>query len=200
MPVLVILAHPNSGSFNHAIADTVVRTLKECGHEVILHDLYREEFDPVLPESEIPKNAPVAAAVEEHCRQIMACSGMVIVHPNWWGQPPAVLTGWIDRVLRPGMAYEFDEDDSGEGVPRGLLTGKTAVVFNTSNTAEQREKDFFGDPLDLIWKKCVFEFCGIETYLRRTFSVVVTSSPDLRKQWLDEVSSVVVKYFTPHRK
>ncbi|HOW83489.1 MAG TPA: NAD(P)H-dependent oxidoreductase, partial [Spirochaetota bacterium] len=100
----------------------------------------------------------------------------------------------------PGMAYEFDEDDSGEGVPRGLLTGKTAVVFNTSNTAEQREKDFFGDPLDLIWKKCVFEFCGIETYLRRTFSVVVTSSPDLRKQWLDEVSSVVVKYFTPHRK
>ena len=54
-------------------------------------------------------------------------------------QPPAILKGWIDRVMRPGVAYEFLEGDSGEGVPNGLLKAKTALVFNTSNTPEDRE-------------------------------------------------------------
>ena len=57
------------------------------------------------------------------------------------GQPPAILKGWIDdRVLRPGIAYEFIEEDSGEGVPNGLLKAKSALVFSTSNTESHREK------------------------------------------------------------
>lgn len=55
------------------------------------------------------------------------------------GQPPAILKGWVDRVIRAGVAYEFAEGDSGEGVPIGLLKAKSALVFNTSNTLEERE-------------------------------------------------------------
>jgi len=54
-----------------------------------------------------------------------------VVHPNWWGQPPAILKGWIDRILRPGVAYQFLEGDAGEGVPVGLLKAETALIFNT---------------------------------------------------------------------
>ena len=53
-------------------------------------------------------------------------------------QPPAILKGWIDRVMRPGVAYEFLEGGSGKGVPNGLLKAKAALVFNTSNTPEDR--------------------------------------------------------------
>ena len=59
--VLVVLAHPNEASFNHAIAETAIAKLRENGHEVIFHDLYAEGFDPLLPTSEFPEGAPVTA-------------------------------------------------------------------------------------------------------------------------------------------
>ncbi len=195
MIVSVILAHPDTGSFNHAIADTAVAVLGENGHEVRFHDLYAERFDPLLTASEIPKNAGLDPLIRRHCDEITHAGGIVIVHPNWWGQPPAVMKGWIDRVIRPGVAYEFKEDDSGEGVPCGLLKAKTAVVFNTSNTASERERTVFGDPLDTIWKNCVFGLCGITDVRRRTFSIIVTSTEMQRERWLEEVRTVVGSAF-----
>ena len=134
MKVLIILAHPNRGSFNHAIATTCSRRVSENGHEVVFHDLYAEHFDSLLPPGEIPKGAKLPGQIQHHCDEISLADGIVIIHPNWWGQPPAIMKGWVDRVMRPGVAYEFLEDDGGEGVPRGLLRARCAVVLNTANT------------------------------------------------------------------
>ena len=184
MKISVILAHPDKKSFNHAIAAAAVETLKKNGHEVFFHDLYAEEFDPLLTAEEIPRDAALPFEVEKHCNEISAADGVVIVHPNWWGQPPAILKGWVDRVIRPGVAYEFLENDQGEGVPCGLLKVKSAVVFNTSNTETEREKNIFGDPLETIWKNCIFGLCGVKSFYRRMFNIVVVSSEEQRKGWL----------------
>jgi NAD(P)H dehydrogenase (quinone) len=195
MRVLVVLAHPDPGSFNHAIAGRARATLQSLGHMVAFHDLYTEGFDPVLPAAEIPPNAHVPPPVAGHIADLVAADGIVIVHPNWWGQPPAIITGWVDRVVRPRVAYRFYEGDSGEGVPVGLLRARNAVVFNTSNTKPEREKAHFGDPLEVIWKTCIFDLCGVPRFFRRTFSVVVTSSLPERQGWLDEVESIVRREF-----
>jgi NAD(P)H dehydrogenase (quinone) len=195
MKISVILAHPDKKSFNHAIAAAAIETLKKNGHAVFFHDLYAEEFDPLLTAEEIPRNAALPAEIEKHCNEISAADGVVIVHPNWWGQPPAILKGWIDRVIRPGVAYEFLENDKGEGVPCGLLKVKSAVVFNTSNTETEREKNIFGDPLETIWKNCIFGLCGVKSFYRRMFNIVVVSSEEQRKGWLEEVRQTVDQYF-----
>lgn len=148
MLINIILGHPNPGSFNHSLANAVRDQLLKLGHKVIFHDLYAEGFDPILPASEMGRDTELPPLVRAYCDEITRADGIVIVHPNWWGQPPAVLKGWMDRVLRPGVAYEFEEGDSGEGVPRGLLRAGSALVLNTSNTPIQREKAVFGDPLD----------------------------------------------------
>jgi NAD(P)H dehydrogenase (quinone) len=191
MKISVILAHPRKGSFNHAIADMAAATLHEAGHTVTVHDLYAEKFDPLLLFGEISRDAALPPLVKEHCREIAAADGIVIVHPNWWGMPPAIMKGWIDRVLRPGTAYRFYETDSGEGIPIGLLKAKGAVVFNTSNTPVSREQEVFGDPLERIWKDCIVSFCGVPVCYRRMFGVVVTSTEEQRKVWLDEVREMV---------
>ena len=196
MKISVILGHPRRGSFNHAIAGTVVQTLKTNGHEVAFHDLYQEAFDPVLPDVELPKGAVVPALIMRHCDEIAAADGIVIVHPNWWGQPPAIVKGWIDRVIRPGVAYEFKEGDSGEGIPVGLLRAKSALIFNTSNTEAQREQEVFGDPLERIWKDCIFGLCGVKQVNRRTFGVMVMSTEQQREAWLDEVRETVGRCFS----
>ena len=195
MKISIILAHPDPKSFNHAIAHTAAEALKKNGYKVIFHDLYKEKFDPLLFATEIPEDARLPAIIKKHCEEIAEADGIVIVHPNWWGQPPAILTGWVDRVIRPGVAYEFLEGDSGEGVPNGLLKAKAALVYNTSNTKTRREKEAFGDPLETIWKNCIFGLCGITRFHRRIFNVMVTSSEDMRKKWLSDVQQDIGLFF-----
>lgn len=195
MNVLVVLAHPDPRSLNHAIAQRTADVLERLGHAVLLHDLQAEGFDPVLPAAEIPRGAPLPPVVQRHCAELAQADGIVVVHPNWWGQPPAILKGWIDRVFRPGVAYAFEEGDSGEGVPVGLLRARTAVVLNTSNTPDGREQDVFGDPLEAFWKRCVFDLCGVRDVRRRMFGVVVTSTPEERAAWLSEVEEIVAAAF-----
>ena len=195
MKISVILAHPDKESFNHAIALTVVETLNKNGHKVVFHDLYEERFDPVLPVDEIPKDIFLPNDIGAHCREITEAEGIIIIHPNWWGQPPAILKGWVDRVIRPGVAYEFIGEDKGEGIPNGLLKARTAIVFNTSNTKTEREKKLFGDPLETIWKNCVFGLCGVNNFYRKMFNIIVISSENQRNVWLDEVRETISAYF-----
>jgi len=195
MNISIILAHPAPTSFNHAIAHACAGRLREQGHTVSLHDLHAEGFDPLIQASELPRGASLPRQVAQHCEEISNADGLVFVHPNWWGMPPAVLVGWIDRVLRPGVAYEFLTGDKGEGVPRGLLKVRTAIVFNTANTPDTRERAVFGAPLESIWRRCVFGLCEVGDFHRRTFSVVVTSSPEQRSAWLDEARDMVERLF-----
>jgi len=195
MKISVILAHPDTGSFNHAIAEIAIDKLRENEHKVLFHDLYEEGFDPILLSEEILMDAPLPPHLERYCDEMAKADGIIIVHPNWWGQPPAILKGWIDRVFRPGVAYEFEEGDLGEGVSKGLLKAKTALVFNTSNTEAQREVQVFGDPLETLWKNCIFGLCGVQMFERRTFSIMVTSTVEQRRQWLKEVRELVSTYF-----
>jgi putative NADPH-quinone reductase len=191
MKISIILGHPRPDSFNHALAAVVREAVRAQGHEVRFHDLQAEGFDPVLPAGEEPRGASLPPLVEQHCREIAEADGIVIVHPNWWGMPPAILAGWVDRVLRPEVAYRFVDGDSGEGVPQGLLRAKAALVLNTANTVAERETRVFGDPLERIWRDCIFGLCGIRHLERRTFTVMVTSTAETRKAWLEQARALV---------
>jgi NAD(P)H dehydrogenase (quinone) len=191
MIISIILGHPDNKSFNHAIANTCRNHLLELGHTVFFHDLCAENFNPMLPAIEIPNNGTIDPVIQGYCDEISSSDGIIIIHPNWWGQPPAILKGWIDRVLRPGVAYKFLEGDNGEGVPVGLLKAQFAIVFNTSNTSEERENKLFLDPLETIWKNCIFDLCGVKNVYRKMFRIVVTSTPEERRSWLSEVIQIL---------
>ena len=195
MNLLIIIGNPNPGSFSNAIAGVVSETLQKNGHDVIIHDLYAEGFNPVLPVGELSKDASLESTIKFHCEEVAIADGIVIIHPNWWGSPPAILKGWVDRVLRQGVAYTFKVNDSGEGVPVGLLRAQAVVVFTTSNTPDKREKSVFGDPLENLWKTCIFDFCGVKNFQRRNYGVMVTSTPEERKSWLEDVRKVVTTTF-----
>lgn len=195
MKISVILGHPYKGSFNAAIAQTVISALKNNGHIVMFHDLCQENFNPILTNSELISDISEDDLVACHQQEIKDADGIIIIHPNWWGQPPAILKGWIDRVLRENIAYTFAKGDSGGGLPIGLLKAKVGLVFNTSNTSEERENIVFGDPLQRIWKDCIFDFCGVTVFDRIMFRIVADSTSSERALWLNKVNEKVNKYF-----
>ncbi len=190
MNVFVLIGHQRPGSFCHAIAEASIEELKAAGHTVVYHDLYAEKFDPILPQEEIPRDAKLDPVVEQHCREVVAADGYIIVHPNWWAMPPAILKGWLDRVLRQGIVYRF-----GPNGVEGLLAGRRAVVFTTSNTPREDELRLYGDPLENLWKACIFDLCGVKDFYRRNFESIIMSSPEDRAGWIEEVRRTVRERF-----
>jgi len=188
MSVSIILAHPNPASFNHAIAGAVRDTLVEAGIGVRLHDLYAEGFDPLMQTAEFTGKGTDDPLVEAHAEEIVAADGIVIVHPNWWAQPPAILKGWLDRVLRNGKAYRFGPTGNGEFGPIGLLKARAALVIHTSNTELERDQRLYGDPLDNLWRTCVFGFCGVKTVERKLYASVIMSKPEQRAEWIADAA------------
>ena len=187
MKILLILGHPKPDSFNHAIAEISVRILKELGHEVVFHDLYQEHFDPVLPadEPDMP-DEQLPEYLKDYLRSFKEADGVIFVHPNWWGGPPAILRGWVDRVIRTNSCYSFTKD--------GVIShvgGKIVQIFSTSNTPRDIEVNVYGDPIENFWKVIVFGLLGFRSFERRNFEPVVLSTLGERQGWLSEVEAIL---------
>lgn len=194
MNILVILGNPNPCSFNHAIAKTTLDTLQAAGHTVTFHDLYAEKFDPTLPLSEM--QTLTDPTIRRHTEELSNADGLVIIHPIWWGMPPSVVNGWVDRVFRMGIAYRFQEVAPGVGVPVGLLKAKKAVVFNTSNTPHDAESLRCKDAMGNLWTVCILDTCGVKEVDRRLFGPMNVSTPQQREGWLKEVQETIKTQFT----
>lgn len=117
MRVLLVYAHPVETSFNAALKEQIVASLSQR-HEVDLLDLNAEGFDPVMSRAErlgyhdIPDNIiPVANQVA----RLRAAQAMVLCFPAWSFGPPAILKGWIDRVMLPGVSLHIQPDGKVQG-------------------------------------------------------------------------------------
>lgn len=190
MKALVVVSHPSPESFNHALADAVRRTWTSFGCDVAFHDLYLEQFQPLLTAEEARGAPSFDPLVQAHIAQLRESDLLAVVHPNCWGAPPAMMKGWIDRVFAPEAAYTFAKgaDQGDESI--GLLKMRAALVLNTGNTVLEREQNHFGDPLDRIWRRCILDFCGVQEVSRALFGVVATSSPDQRAAWLQQAEAM----------
>lgn len=191
MFALIVVANPGKNSFSHAMAAAAEHVLMERGYNIAFHDLYAEQFDPVQPTGEQANTSSSNEGVERHCSELARADLIVVCHPNWWGQPPAILKGWVDRVFRLDTAYAYPAGVGPEGIPVGLLRARHALVFNTSNTPHEREVSLFGDPLEMLWKNCIFGLCGIASVIRRMYAPASASTPEQRTAWLAEVKVLV---------
>lgn len=133
MRALVIYCHPRPDSFTAAVRDTVLDRLAAAGAETRLIDLYAEGFDPVLSagehadyEDEAINTAPVAA----HVAALRWCDTLIFVYPTWWYGLPAMLKGWLDRVLLPGVAFLMPDAHNSDIRP-GLIHIERLAVFTT---------------------------------------------------------------------
>jgi putative NADPH-quinone reductase len=183
---LVVLCHPNRSGFNQAVAQAAVKTLGAT-HAVDFLDLYHQEFDPVLPAAELPRKFSLDETTQKFSRLVTEASVYVFVHPDWWGGPPALMKGFIDRVFRPGVAYEFDGYEFLSKKKAELLAGKKALVFTTTDYPAPVGED----PSAVIWKKNVFQYCGIHDAAVHTFYDTYDSTYEARHAWILDVAKKI---------
>lgn len=193
MKHVIVYAHPNTESFNHAILETVKSELEEKGHEVRVRDLYELNFNPVLGASDFISfsqgNTP--EDIKEEQEHISWADSITFIYPVWWAGLPAILKGYVDRVFSHGFAYAYGEN----GIEK-LLSGKKGLLLSTmGNTKEAYTAGGMFEAMKKTTDVGIFEFTGIET-IEHTFYTSVPSVDDsVRKQYLEEVKDVVNRAF-----
>lgn len=130
----IIVGHPSSDSLNLAIAAAYARAAQALGHEAIVRDLYRIPFDPLLKADERPDRhpRPVHADVADERELLKTADVIALVYPLWFGTPPAIVKGYIERVF--GSGFAFGSLRLGRTDP--LLTAKQLISFSTSSSPE----------------------------------------------------------------
>lgn len=195
MNVLLIVCHPRERSFSHAIGQRVEERCREAEIKIIRHNLYAEEFDPVLSGPELARRYSFEPMVQKYAEETRNATHFVFVHPDWWSGPPALLKGWIDRVFRPGVAYEWIGEEFTEKRREPLLTGRTASVFVSTD----RSADDPPESLRLFWAD-LCAYAGIELSEVRIFPELRRSSIRQRREWLSEVEASVAGLATELRR
>ena len=158
--VLVVYAHPEPTSFCGALRDVVVRVCEERGSEVRLHDLYDSGFSPVMSANEWslraapPDTKPHLAS---HFADVEWCDTLVFVYPTWWSGQPAIMKGWIDRVLANGVAWNIDAE-SGHVMPD--LRNVTRIVAVTTHGRSRAVNFLCGRGGRAIIVRCVRRLCS----------------------------------------
>tara|TARA_R110000868_G_scaffold58025_11_gene179016 strand:+ start:250 stop:840 length:591 start_codon:yes stop_codon:yes gene_type:complete len=160
MRVLVIYAHPVETSYVAAMRDAVLRGLAVNGHEIRVTDLYAEGFDPRLSASEFAiynDNDRNQVALADHIAHIRWAEALVFVFPTWWYGLPAILKGWLDRTLVPGVAFTLDPKG---GKIRPELTHIRLLAAVTSCGSPWWFAKWVGEPHRRILLRGIRALCG----------------------------------------
>ncbi len=195
MRALVVYCHPREESFTAAVRDVVLEHLDAAGAEVRLIDLYARSFDPILSRGEhegyeiCPDNC---APVQDDVDDIRWCDTLIFVYPTWWYGLPAVLKGWLDRVLLPDVAFLMPNEESPTIRP-GLQHIERLGVFTTCG-ASWWLTTLVGSPGKRTLLRGVGFLC--KKPLKTTFAahyLMDSSTPESRARHLEKVAQKMVR-------
>ena len=183
--VFMVYSHYDDKSFNAAIKDTFIKSANEKGHIVDCVDLYKEKFDPVFS-GEKPDNI-----VLNHRKRIEQADVIALVAPIWNFRMPAILEGWIDKVLAPPWAFKFKKIIGNYGYPIGNLNGKKAIVFCTYGSPQFAVRTFFLNMPTKRLRRGVFNTCGIKDVTYKRYFAVPFVGDKKRIKFLEDVKNTV---------
>jgi putative NADPH-quinone reductase len=190
MKVLVIHAHPSTTSFSRAVADTAEAALRASGHAVTVVHLDEEHFRPAMSAEErlaYETDTPILdAQVAVHADLVAAAEALVFIYPTWWAAPPAVLKGWMERVLVSGVAFTLDPDT--KEVRPGLRHVRRLVGITTYGSSRLYVR-ILGDPGRRTIMRALRFLCARRC--RRTWLGLYgmdTATNESRQAFLDRVA------------
>ena len=183
--ILLIQGHPAPDSFCQALASRYASAARSAGHELRELTLARLAFDPLLHQGyrgEQPLEADLLAAQAE----ILWAEHLVFVYPIWWGSVPALLKGFLDRVLLPGFAFRYHK---GKAFPEGLLKGRSADLLVSMDTPPWFFRWFYRQPGIWQMKNTTLEFCGVRPVRVLRCGPLIGSTPVRRERWLAQAAA-----------
>lgn len=184
MTHLIISAHPSDKSFSNYLAKALRQQYELLGWKVIWRNLYEKDFSVVLSPADLEalKSGTVPADIEAEQKLMQEADLISVVYPLWWASFPAVLKGYIDRVLTNGFAFKY-----GRGGATGLLTDKRVILHTTmGNTVEEYDDKGLIEAFRTIQGQEVFGFCGMQIIGHHFYPQITLADEKQREHYLQK--------------
>lgn len=178
--ITIINGHPGQDRLCTGLFDAYVEGAQAAGAELRSFHLRDIEFDPVLHEGYV-KRQDWEPGLAEIAEAIQWCEHLTFVFPMWWGQMPALMKGFVDRVLLPGVAFKYHE---GDPFWDRLLKGRSGDVLVTMDTPAWYLRLVYGNPLPRMMKGQVMGFCGIKPARIHKFGPIRGHAEKKAGQWM----------------
>jgi putative NADPH-quinone reductase len=188
----IIYAHPWDGSYNHAILKSITDDPEIRKETFQVIDLYKDNFNPVYSTEELrlfSKGETPYTLVKEYQNKLKNSSELVFIFPIWWYDLPAILKGFLDKVLLPKFAYYEDKDENWQG----LLTSIEKVTLITTATYSKESLTEYGDAIQGVFMNSTLRGVGIpmENMKWIHFSEVNRTTDERRKEFLKQLPSII---------
>ena len=187
---LIIYAHPDEKSFNHAVLQNVISVFESNKEEFHVIDLYKENFNPVLSLDEL--KGTLTDEIKNYQSIIKKASDIIFVFPVWWFRAPAILEGFFDKVFVPGFAYRFKKIIGTYGLPIPLLSSKKVRAFITHGAPALPVKTIYVNAVKYRLLLGFLSFCfNIFKCRIYQFWSVPFVDDNKRKKYLQKISRIV---------
>jgi NAD(P)H dehydrogenase (quinone) len=185
--VLVINGNPSRDSFCSVLAEEAAKTARSQGAEVRLIQLEDMAFDPDLKDGYRSRKT-LEPDLAHFQAAITWCDTFVLIHPLWWGSPPAKLKGLFDRAFLPGFAFRYIK---GKALPEKLLGGRTARVLVTSDTPPFFLWLLYRNAWLSVLKRQILNFTGLKVTKLKAIGPMRDAKPGASDKWLAAARALV---------
>lgn len=196
MNVAIIFNHPYSGSFCNAILQAVLNGLKRANHQYDLIHLDEEEFNPVMSASDLKAfrdKQPVDPQVLEYQERLKRADHLIFIFPIWWELMPAMTKGFVDKVIFPGLAYDYANESNTRMKPL-LKNIKGVTVITTMNTPGYLYRLIFGNAIKKALLLGTFWKIGYSNRKWISYNRVKMVSKQKREKWLVQLEAKFAKF------
>lgn len=189
MKILIINGHPDKESFNYSLAEAYRRGAENSNAEVRFIHLGELEFNLNL-QFGYRKRTELEPDLIMAQESIKWANHLVWVFPVWWGSVPALMKGFLDRVLLPGFAFKKRD---GSVWWDKFMTGKSSRIISTMDQPTWYYRYLNGRPSHNAMKKLTLNFIGIRKVRITSIGPLRLSKPEFRENWLQKVEKLGIK-------
>lgn len=186
MKVVIVFNHPYHGSFCNAILESVTKGLRKANHEIDIIHLDNDNFNPVMSSEDLKAfrdKKPIDIKVIDYSNRIKNADHLVFIFPIWWELMPAMTKGFIDKVIFPGVAYDYSNESNTRMKPLwNNLNGMTMIT--TMNTPNWLYWILFGNAIKKAMIMGTFWKIGFKNRKWVSFNKVKQVSKNKREKWL----------------
>ena len=184
--ILIINGHPDKESFNFALAEAYKKGAKQSNVEIKEINIRELNFNPNL-QFGYRKRTELEPDLLEAQDKLKWADHLVWIHPVWWGSVPAIMKGFLDRILLPGFAFNKRENSLWWDK---YFTGKTARIICTLDQPAWYYKWIYGNPSHNAMKKVTLEYIGVKKVRITTIGPIRLSKEEFRANWLRKVEKL----------
>jgi putative NADPH-quinone reductase len=184
--IAIIVGHPQQQTLCEALAEAYARGATAAGHEVKLFALSRMNFDPILRDG-FRREHPLEPDLQAAYDWMAASDHWVIVFPLWCGDMPALMKGFIERILQPGLIHRQGTD---QAMNWRIFPGKSARVVMTMGMPTLFYRFWYGANTLRLLKRNILHFIGIKPVRETLFGMVADVPTDKRLDWLKQMEAL----------